>query len=111
MYERRIDPSDHQQMSLKERPNKLVMKAGMDLGSAGPYAILAFGAPRRCDLFGRLSENTWKYPLLWVAPPQQSIFCGSDFGSGIALNLQQKNKDFPTSFSKTNNNAFFSWNL
>ena len=50
------------------------------------------GAPRRCDLFGRLSEKHEGMPLLWVLPPQKPIFYGSDFGSTIALDLQQKLK-------------------
>jgi len=33
-------------------------------------------------------------PLLCVVPPQRSIFCGSDFGSTSALDLQQKLKPF-----------------
>jgi len=31
-------------------------------------------------------------PLLYVGPPQRSIFCGADFGSTTALDLQQKLK-------------------
>jgi len=31
-------------------------------------------------------------PLLCVGPPQRSIFCGADFGSMTALDLQQKLK-------------------
>jgi len=30
-------------------------RPGTDLGSAGSQAILVLGAPRKCDLFGRLS--------------------------------------------------------
>jgi len=33
-------------------------------------------------------------PLLCVVPPQKSIFCCADFGSTIALDLQQKLKPF-----------------
>ena len=33
-------------------------------------------------------------PLLCVVPPQKFIFCGADFGSTIALDLQQKLKPF-----------------
>jgi len=33
-------------------------------------------------------------PLLCVVPFQKSIFCGGDFGSTIALDLQQKLKPF-----------------
>ena len=29
-------------------------------------------------------------PLFHALPPQNFIFCGADFGSTIALNLQQK---------------------
>jgi len=39
-------------------------------------------------------------PLLWVVPAQNSIFCGSDFGSTIALDLQQKLKTFLRSSQK-----------
>jgi len=35
--------------------------------------------------------------LLWVVLPQKSIFCGSDFGSTFALDLQQILKPFPHS--------------
>jgi len=51
----------------------------------GPYAILFFAAPRRCDLFGRLSEKRESVPLVFVVPPQKSIFCCADFGSTISL--------------------------
>jgi len=37
--------------------------AGTGLGSAGPYAISVFGAPRNCDLLGRLSEKRERMPL------------------------------------------------
>ena len=33
-------------------------------------------------------------PVLSVAPPQKSIFCGADFGSTIAFHFQQKLKTF-----------------
>jgi len=33
-------------------------------------------------------------PLLRVVPPQKSTFCGADFGSTIALDLQHKLKPF-----------------
>jgi len=33
-------------------------------------------------------------PLLCVAPPQKSIFCGADFGATIVLDLQHKLKPF-----------------
>jgi len=33
-------------------------------------------------------------PLLCVGPPQKFIFCGADFGSTTALDLQQKLKAF-----------------
>ena len=56
-----------------------------DLGSAEPEAILVFGAPHRCDLFGPLSEKHESMPLLWVVHLQKYVFCGSDFGSTIAL--------------------------
>jgi len=39
-----------------------------------------------------LSEKRENVPLLCVVPPQKSIFCGSDFGSTIALDLKQKLK-------------------
>ena len=56
--------------------------------------------PRKCDLFGRLSEKRKSMPLLCVAPPQKSIFCCADFGSAIALDLQQKLKPFLHSSKK-----------
>jgi len=37
--------------------------------------------------------------ILRVVLSQNFIFCGADFGSTIALNLQQKLKAFPTFFS------------
>jgi len=43
------------------------MQPGTNLGSAGPQAILVFGAPCRCDLFGRLSEKRGSVPLVCVA--------------------------------------------
>jgi len=55
---------------------------------------LSFGAPSRCDLFGRLSEKRESTPLLCVAPPQKYIFCCTDFGSTFALNVQQNLKLF-----------------
>jgi len=33
-------------------------------------------------------------PLLRVMPPQNFVFCGTDFGSMIALDLQQNLKPF-----------------
>ena len=52
------------------------------------------GVPRKCDLFGRLSEKRESMPLLCVVSPQKSIVCCADFGSTIALglDLQQKLK-------------------
>jgi len=70
------------------------MVAGTDLGSAGPQAILVLGAPRKCDLFGRLSEKRESMPLLYVGPPEKSVFYCANFGSTIALDLQQKLKPF-----------------
>ena len=61
---------------------------------------LSFGVLRRCDLFGRLSEKRISMPLLCVGPPQKSIFCCADFGSTIALDLQQKLKPFLHSSEK-----------
>ena len=55
----------------------------------GPQVILVFGAPRRCDLFGCLSENHENMSLLWIVLPQTPIFCSS-----FALDLQQKLKPF-----------------
>jgi len=49
-------------------------------------------------------------PLLRVLLPQNFIICGADFGSTIALNLQQKLKPLLHS-STTNGNAIFPWNL
>ena len=48
--------------------------AGTDLGSSGPEAILVFGAPRRCDIFGRLSQKRERMPLLCAVPPQKYTF-------------------------------------
>jgi len=45
----------------------------------------------------------WKresMPVLCVVPPQQSIFCGADFGSTIAVDLQQKLKTFLHSYEQ-----------
>ena len=53
-----------------------------------------FGGPRRRDLFGHLSEKRESMALLCSGPPQRSIFCGADFGSTTALDLQQKLKPF-----------------
>ena len=47
---------------------KTSSQPGMDLGSVGPRAILVFGAPRRCDLLGCLSEKREGMPLLCVVP-------------------------------------------
>jgi len=60
----------------------------------GTLGHLSFGVPRRCDLFGHLSEKHESMHLLCVEPPQKSIFCGADFGSTTALDLQQKLKPF-----------------
>jgi len=51
---------------------------------------LVLGAPRRCGVFGHLSEKRESMPLLCVVPPQKSVFCCADFGSTIALGFQQK---------------------
>jgi len=56
--------------------------------------LIVFGAPRRCDRFDRLSEKRESMPLLCAVPPPKSIFCCADFGSKIALDLQQKLKPF-----------------
>jgi len=56
--------------------------------------MLVFGAPRKCDLFGRLSEKRESMPLLYVVPPEISIFCCANFGSTIALDLQEKLQPF-----------------
>jgi len=48
------------------------------------------GAPRKCDLFGRLSEKRESMPVLCVVHPQKYIFCCADFGSTIAADHQQK---------------------
>ena len=66
----------------------------------GALGHLSFGAPRKCDLFGRLSEKHKSMTLSWVVPFQKSIFCGSDIGSTIALDLQHKLKTFLRSFQK-----------
>jgi len=41
-----------------------------------------------------LSEKRERMPLLCVVPAQKSIFCGTGFGSTIALDLQDKSKTF-----------------
>jgi len=66
----------------------------------GALGHLVFGAQRRCDLFGRLFEKHESMRLLCVVSHQKSIFCGSDFGSTIALDLQQKLKTFLRSSQK-----------
>ena len=67
----------------------------------GALGHLTLEAPRRCDLFGRLSEKRESMPVLCVVPPQKSIFCCADFGAVIGLDdlrseldLQQKLKPF-----------------
>jgi len=61
----------------------------------GALGYLSFWAPRNCDLFGRLCEKrAWKYAPLVCSTPSKSIFCGADFGSTIALDIQQKLKPF-----------------
>jgi len=60
----------------------------------GALGHLSFGAPSRCDLFGRLSEKRESMTLLCIAPPQKYIFCCGNFGSTFALNVQQKLKPF-----------------
>jgi len=72
-------------------PRTCRARAVTDLGSAGPKAILGFGAPRNCDLFGRLCKKRESIPLLRVVPPEKSILCGADFGSTITLD-----QGFPT---------------
>ena len=39
-------------------------------------------------------------PLFHVLSPQNFIFCGADFGSTIALNLQQKSERLLHSFQQ-----------
>jgi len=48
---------------------------------------LGYVSGARCDLFGRLSGKRKSTPLLCIVHLQKSIFCGSDFGSTIALYL------------------------
>jgi len=60
----------------------------------GARGHLSFSAPRRCDLLGSLSEKRESMPILCVVAPQKYIFFGADFGSTIALDLQQKLKHF-----------------
>jgi len=74
--------------------------SGTDLGSAGPLAIVVFGVPRKCDLFGRVSKKRESMPLLCVVPRQKSIFCCAEFGSTIALDFHQKLKPFLHSSKK-----------
>jgi len=52
---------------------------------------LSFGAPSRCDLFGRLSEKRESMPFLCVVPPQKSIFCCAVFGSTFASDVHASN--------------------
>ena len=59
-----------------------------------------FGAPRKCDLFGRLAVKRESMPLLCAVPSQKSIFGCADFGSTIALDLQQKFEPFLHSSKK-----------
>ena len=68
----------------------IVMQPRTALESAGPSAILVFGASRRCDQFDRLSQKLESIPLWCEAPPQMYIVCRTDIGSTIALDLQQK---------------------
>jgi len=49
--------------------------------------------------------------LLCVMPPQNFIVCGADFGSTIALDLQQKLKPFLHPSQQQMANSIFSWNL
>ena len=81
--------------SLRDKNSGLA--PGMDLGSAGPWAILVLGTQRKCDLFGCLCEKRESMILLCVVPP---FVCGADFGSTIALNLQQRLKPFLHSSKK-----------
>jgi len=53
----------------------------------GALGHLSFWGPTQCDLFDRLSGKRESMPLLCVVRPQKSMFCGSDFGSTIALDL------------------------
>jgi len=65
-------------MGESERP-------GTDLWSAGYVKGMGESERPGTDLWSA---------LLCVVPFQKSIFCGGDFGSTIALDLQQKLKPF-----------------
>jgi len=54
-----------------------------------------------------LSEKRVSMPLLCVGSPQKSTFCCADFGSAIALDLQQKLKPFLHSSKKQMALRFF----
>ena len=63
--------------------------AGTHLASAGRSCVIVdFGVPPRCELFGCLSEKRERMPVLCVVPPKKFIFCGADFESVIAFDLQ-----------------------
>ena len=49
-------------------------QTGTDLKSVGSEDISVFRAPRRCGLFGRLSEMRENMPLLCAVLPQKFIF-------------------------------------
>jgi len=66
----------------------------------GALGFLFFGVPSWHDLFGRLSEKRESMPFVCVVPPQKSIFCCADYGSTIAVDLQQTLKPFLHSSKK-----------
>ena len=63
----------------------------------GILGILVFGAPRRCDLFGRLCVKCARMPFLFGVTPQKSIFVvRSLFVHCLRYSTQMK--AFPTFF-------------
>ena len=80
--------------------------AGTELGSMGPKGILVFGAPRRCDQFGRLSA--WTYaPVTCSAPQNVILLCRLWFYD--CLSSLTEFEDFPTFFFTTNGNSVLCW--
>jgi len=62
---------------------------------------LSFWDPTKVGPIWSLVLKRESMPLLCVVSPKIYTFCGADFGSTIAFDLQQKLKPFLTFFSKT----------
>jgi len=92
------------------KPLENLFYTGTDLRSAGPQAILVFGVPLKCDLFGRLSEKREIMPLLCVVPSQKSLLLWRLWFSNC-LRSSTEIKAFLTFFQRTNGIAICSWNL